>query len=389
MTESLSKHRPLSWPTILFIIATTIGAGLWPLYAYNYGVSAGEVVLAIVYLVAAGMSITVGYHRLISHRAFKCQAWLKAVLLVAGSAAWQGSALEWASDHIRHHGYIDTERDPYNIRQGIWHAHIGWLFRKHGDRERVPSFLSGDRLVVWQHRYYIPLAVLTSFVLPYLIAGIGGLMLAGVVRIVVGHHSTWLINSWAHVGRRRPYDPSVSAADNWFLALLTFGEGFHNYHHAFPRDYRNGVTPFAFDPSKWLVWVLSLASVTYDLERIAAVTRWRHSVRTAVEYKAGLEARFSRLRMTRQALEKQLERSRIRLERALERSVEVDPFSADHLRELRARLATRLDGQRERLSRRARRRLEKAGELVDTLEVYCALRERLCRCEAELSAHAV
>ena len=256
MERSDAGHEPLSWPTLLFIVGTTIAAAFWPLYAYHYGVTVGEILLAIGYFVVGGLSITVGYHRLIAHRSFACRPWLKAALLVTGAATWQGSALEWAGDHVRHHGYTDTPKDPYNIKQGFWHAHVGWLFRRQADRP-IPEFLAGDAMLRLQHRYYIPLAILTSFVVPFLIAGWGGLFLAGVVRLVIGHHVTWFINSWAHSIGTRPYDPNISAGDNWLLAFFTFGEGFHNFHHAFPQDYRNGVTAWSFDPSKWIIIGLS------------------------------------------------------------------------------------------------------------------------------------
>lgn len=250
--NDISERSPLSWPTILFLAATTVAAGLWPVYAYFYGVTAGEAALAVSYFVLSGLSITVGYHRLIAHRAFACQSWLKFLLLVFGSAAWQGSALSWSADHIRHHAYTDTGRDPYNIKEGFLHAHVGWLFRREHP-SAIPENLKADRLLVWQDRWYLPLAIVVSFVVPFLVAGTGGFLLAGVVRLVVGHHATWFVNSWAHVGGNRPYDPRVSAADSWIVSLFTFGEGFHNYHHAFPTDYRNGVSPLAWDPSKWLI----------------------------------------------------------------------------------------------------------------------------------------
>src|SRR5512139_2193517 len=143
MERNDGERQPLSWPTILFIGGTTLGAALWPVYTYFYGVDLPEIILALVYFVAAGMSITVGYHRLFAHRSYECRSWMKVVLLLFGAAAWQGSALEWAADHVRHHGYTDTERDPYSVKKGVWHAHIGWLFHRQADRP-VPDFLSTD-----------------------------------------------------------------------------------------------------------------------------------------------------------------------------------------------------------------------------------------------------
>jgi len=384
MERTDRERQPLSWPTILFIAGTTIGAALWPVYTYYYGVELGEILLAIAYFVAAGMSITVGYHRLFAHRSYECRSWMKVVLLLFGAAAWQGSALEWAADHVRHHGYTDTERDPYSVKKGVWHAHIGWLFRRQADRP-VPEFLSADPLLRWQDRYYIPIAVVMSFVVPYLLAGWGGLFLAGIVRIVIGHHVTWLINSWAHIGGKRPYDPNTTAADNWFLAFFTFGEGFHNFHHTFPQDYRNGIGPWAWDPSKWMIRALAWLGVTYNLKRISPIRQWQRRVQIALAGPVADDSYRACLRSTREALEAQVERTRKRLERAIERGREYDLTSAQARAELREWASRLLHDGIERLGASARARVERVTELVERIDAYQALLEKLRAAEFMLS----
>jgi len=388
MGSNPATRPALRWPAILFICTTTLVAALWPVYAYFYGVTATEIVLAVVYFVAAGMSITVGYHRMISHRAFRARRWTEAVFLICGSAAWQGSALEWASDHLRHHSYTDTRRDPYNIKQGVVHAHVGWLFRRTVGVSPQPAYLTSDPLIMWQDRYYVPLALFTSFVVPYAIAGVGGFLLAGVVRLVVGHHITWFVNSWAHVGRRRPYDPRVSAADNWFLSLFTFGEGFHNYHHTFPSDYRNGIALMAWDPSKWLIWVLSKVGVTYDLKRVRGANRWRRRVESLLAQNWDAREKFVRLRTTRVALERQIERSRIRLARIAERRLGLERAASATVEELKQRVIRATQEKTQALTTASRARVERAREILDNLEAYQGLLERLRSCEAELAAVA-
>jgi stearoyl-CoA desaturase (delta-9 desaturase) len=388
MTATTSDEKlRLSWPTILFILGTTLGALLWPVYAYFYGVTAGEIALALVYFVVAAMSITVGYHRLIAHRSFACRPWVKAAFLVVGSAAWQGSAMEWASDHVRHHGHTDTHKDPYNIKQGVWHAHIGWLFwqRDIGD---VPGFLSEDRLIMLQHRYYVPLAIFTSFVVPYLIAGTGGLLLAGVVRIVAGHHITWLVNSWAHIGGNRPYNPHVSAADNWMVALFTFGEGWHNYHHTFPNDYRNGIGPWAWDPSKWLVWTMSKLGVAWDLKSVAPTVRWKKRVAGLMEYAEQDPDSLKRLRETKADLERQLEQSRVRLQSLLSDSLDFEQAAHESFRESRERVSQYLTERQEALTQRSRQKLERACDVLDNLDVYQSLLDSVASLEAKLAPTA-
>jgi stearoyl-CoA desaturase (delta-9 desaturase) len=383
VTDSGERLR-ISWPTILFILGTTIGALLWPVYAYFYGVTVGEVALAVVYFVATAMSIPVGYHRLIAHRSFACPPWVEAIFLLVGSAAWQGSALEWGSDHVRHHGYTDTRKDPYNIQQGFWHAHIGWLFWQR-DVSDVPGFLADDKLIMFQHRYYIPLAVLMSFVVPFLLAGTGGLMLAGVVRIVVGHHVTWLVNSWAHVGGNRPYNPNVSAADNWMVALFTFGEGYHNYHHTFPNDYRNGIGVLTWDPSKWLVWLMSKLGVAWDLKRIAPTVAWKKRVAGLLDYADQDPEALKRLRQTKLGLERQIEQSRVRLQRLLRDSLEAEQAAHENIRESRERLLCYLSEKQDALTEASRRKLERACDVLDNLDVYQSLLDRLAALETRLA----
>jgi len=387
MRKDALAELPLSWPTILFIGGTTVVAALWPLYAAWYGVTIRQVALAVAYFVTCGMSITVGYHRMISHRAFQSQAWLKVVFLLFGAAAWQGSALEWASDHVRHHSYTDTDKDPYNIKQGFWYAHVGWLFYKR-PASPVPAFLEDDALIAWQHRYYIPIAVTMSFVVPYLLAGMGGLLLAGVVRLVLGHHVTWFINSWAHTGGRRPYNPEVSAADNWFLSLFTFGEGYHNYHHTFPSDYRNGIATFAWDPSKWLIWTFSLVGVTYDLKRIGNISQWKRRVRAAIERRSEGTEHFARLRRTRASLEKQIASSRAHLDRLLARDWGFEMPSSSDLEDLRDRIGQAMHDTTKAITAASRRKLDRARELLDALVAYYALLEQLMDHEASLAATA-
>jgi stearoyl-CoA desaturase (delta-9 desaturase) len=376
MEGNRDEGQPLSWPTILFVAGTTLGATLWPLYAYFYGVRWQEAALAVAYFVSAGMSITVGYHRLFAHRSYQCRTWLKVVFLLFGGAAWQGSALEWAADHVRHHGYTDTPKDPYSVKKGVWHAHVGWLFRRQPERP-IPDFLSDDRLLRWQDRYYIPLAVLVSFVVPYLLAGWGGLLLAGVVRIVIGHHVTWLINSWAHIGGNRPYDPNVTAADNWFLAFFTFGEGFHNFHHTFPHDYRNGVGTWAFDPSKWLIRGLAWFGVTYDLKRISPIKQWQRRVQIALAAPVPDDSYRARVRSTRKSLEAQLERTRRRLVHAIEHGHEYDLTSAQVRAELREWASRQVQDSVERMGDSARARVDRVRELIERLDAYQAMVEKL------------
>lgn len=191
----------------------------------------------------------------------------------------QDSALVWSADHRRHHKHVDHEDDPYNITKGFWHAHIGWiLFKKKlsPPKDNVKDLMA-DKIVMWQHRWWIEIALLVGFVFPayagWLIEGswqgaLLGFLLGGMFRLTCCHHSTFFINSLCHYMGTQPYSSTHTARDSWFMALLTFGEGYHNYHHEFQHDYRNGVKPWQFDPTKWAAWTLSKLGLASDLRRV-------------------------------------------------------------------------------------------------------------------------
>jgi len=235
------------------------------------------------------LSISGGYHRLFSHRAYRSSGVVRLFYILFGAASFQSSVLNWASDHRDHHAQTDSHDDPYNIKKGFWWAHMGWLFFK----KSAPSDFSNskdllaDRLVQFQDRHYAVLALGTGLLLPTLVAwawgdAMGGLLVGGFLRLLVQDHATFCINSLAHTVGRRPYSVNVSARDSLLATLLTMGEGYHNYHHCFPGDYRNGVRFYHYDPTKWCVWLLSKIGLTRDLKRVPAdlIRRTREAIRT-------------------------------------------------------------------------------------------------------------
>jgi stearoyl-CoA desaturase (delta-9 desaturase) len=249
-----------------------------PAYFWYTGLSAFQVALFLFFFTATGLSITLGYHRLFSHLSFKASLPVRLFTLLFGAAAFENSALRWAADHRRHHRLVDHDEDPYAISKGFFHAHVGWiLFRHPPDTSLVwAKDLQHDRLVAWQHRYYVLIAVLMGFGLPTAlgwIAGgwssaLGSLLLAGVTRVVFVHHMTFFINSLCHTMGRQPYSSRCTARDSALMAWFTFGEGYHNFHHAFQHDYRNGVKPWQFDPTKWCIWLLHKAGLVRQLRRV-------------------------------------------------------------------------------------------------------------------------
>lgn len=269
--------RPCNYWTVALFSFVVIGALIGiPMYAYFFDYTWVDwVMFGLLYTISA-MGITVGYHRLIAHRSFNCPDWVKGCLLIAGGWALENSALKWCSDHIRHHARCDQEEDPYNAKRGFWYSHVGWIFFRdpHAD-EKYASRLRQDPVVVWQHRYYLPI-VLSGLALPFLvgflyngwIGGLGCFLLAGVGRTFFVLNSTFCINSVCHIWGTQPHTTADSSRDSWVVSLLTFGEGYHNYHHAHQRDFRNGPRWYNFDPSKWLIYGLSVFGLAWDLCRV-------------------------------------------------------------------------------------------------------------------------
>jgi len=303
MTESTAaKLPPINWvTTTLFSLTFLAALTLVPWYGFTQGYSAAAWIWCFVLLGANGMSITGGYHRLWAHRTYQAHWSLRLVYMIFGGMAVQNSILIWATDHRRHHQFVDrNDADPYSAGRGFWFSHIGWMLR-HWETGRN-DFSNGrdlqqDPLVRWQHRYYLPLILVTNVGLPLALGWLAGdlwgvFLLAGVLRLVLIHHTTFFINSLAHIWGSRPYTDENSARDNPVLALLTYGEGYHNFHHIFDRDYRNGIRWWQWDPSKWMIYTLSLVGLTSNLKRVPDVTILR--ARLAMQFKRAQAALDSR-----------------------------------------------------------------------------------------------
>jgi len=263
----------VNWPTASFLVVCPVIA-LWGICTTP--LTLPTALWAILTYQIAGLGITVGYHRMWAHRAFSACRAFEYAFAYAGTSAFQGSILWWSRDHRAHHRFTDTPRDPYDISKGFWWAHMGWLLVKQ-DEVKVgkteSSDLEADPLVMFQDRHYIPLAFLTGWIIPTMVAGIfwgdwwGGFFYASVLRSVIVLQATFCINSVAHYVGSHTFSDDRTPRDSWWVSLITFGEGYHNFHHEFPYDYRNGVFWYAYDPSKWVVYALSLIGITYDLKR--------------------------------------------------------------------------------------------------------------------------
>ncbi len=240
----------------------------------SYNAKCSVIVTSALLMYLTGICVTAGYHRLYSHTTYKLNPIIEGILLFFATMATQGSALRWSYDHRCHHAFIDSDRDPYNIKKGFWYAHFLWLFEKPKKIEdRVVSDLLKKPLLRFQHRFYAPLMVITN-VLVTLFFGwvfndyLGSFLFIWLVRTFFLHHFTWFINSLAHTWGARHFCQELSAADNYIISLVTFGEGYHNYHHTFAYDYRNGIRWYHFDPTKWLIWTLHKLGLASQLKKI-------------------------------------------------------------------------------------------------------------------------
>lgn len=270
--EHMSK---IHWFNTLFLIffpvASVIGlAAYFHLEDFNLWF----LLLFAFFYFATGLSITAGYHRLFAHRSYDAHPLIEWFYLFFGAAAFENSALLWCEDHRAHHRFIDKDDDPYNIQKGFWYAHIGWIMQK--TEPRINSQFSRDLKrnprVVFQDKYYLPMAILSSVLLPCAIGYFMGSLLGGFVfgfllRVMVVHHFTFFINSLCHYWGYQPYSDQDSSKDNPLLAFFTYGEGYHNFHHSFHNDYRNGIKWYHFDPSKWLIRTLASLRLAWNLKR--------------------------------------------------------------------------------------------------------------------------
>ena len=271
------ESAPRIWTTTL-LFALSLGSALVlvPWYGFTHGFSAGAWAFYAFFLIANGLSITGGYHRLWAHKTYEAHWTLRLFFMIFGAMSLQNSAFAWCSGHRTHHLNVDdVDLDPYSIRRGFWFAHIGWMLREYPsgkpDFTNIPD-LRRDPLLRFQHRFYIPLVLVTNLGFPlaagFLVGGVWGtFILAGILRLVVSHHVTFFINSLAHMWGSRPYTDSNTARDNPVLAFVTYGEGYHNFHHIFAHDYRNGVRWWQFDPTKWIIASLQYVGLTRRLKR--------------------------------------------------------------------------------------------------------------------------
>jgi stearoyl-CoA desaturase (delta-9 desaturase) len=284
-----------------FVIIPVLAIAATVPMVWGWGLDWVNVVLAAVWYTITILGVTVGFHRYFTHGAFKAKRWVRVSLAVLASMSVQGPILHWVADHRRHHAFSDREGDPHSpwlfgtspvaVVRGFWHAHLGWVLERDLTNQRrfAPDLLA-DRDMRIVHRLFGPLTLVT-LAAP---AAIGGLVTwswwgaltaffwAGLVRVGVGHHVTWSINSICHMIGQRPFAARDRSANFWPLAILSMGESWHNLHHADPTCARHGVRRGQIDVSARVIWMLEKAGWVYDVRWPSPARLARLSVKPAL-----------------------------------------------------------------------------------------------------------
>jgi stearoyl-CoA desaturase (Delta-9 desaturase) len=261
--------KPLYEKVIIFLVV------VGPLIATAYAISLLwqryvswlDIALMLGFYLISGLGITIGFHRMLTHKSFETSKPLKALLMIMGCMAWENSPITWASTHIQHHAHSDQEDDPHSPLVSLLHAHVGWIFHEKADPDTYGSWLKKDPVIVWVDRTWWIWGLL-GLAIPFAIGGWSGLLWGGLVRICLTHHVTWSVNSICHTFGRRPYATKDASRNNWLVGLLAFGEGWHNNHHAFPRSAFHGMEWWQFDLSSWLIRGMEATNLVWNVHRI-------------------------------------------------------------------------------------------------------------------------
>jgi stearoyl-CoA desaturase (delta-9 desaturase) len=243
----------------------------------------------VVSYLLVGFGVTIGYHRLLTHRSFDAPASVRAVLAVLGSMSVQGAVIHWVADHRKHHTFADEDGDPHSphteggegwrgVLRGIWHSHMGWLFdrKQRASASRFARDLKADPVIRFVDRWF-PAWALLGLALPALAgyalsggelrAAATGFLWGGLVRVFLLHHATWSVNSICHIYGKRPFETEDESRNNWAVSMVSLGEGWHHNHHAFPMSAEHGLGRAQLDPSYWIIRALEALGLARNVKR--------------------------------------------------------------------------------------------------------------------------
>ncbi|HJR45979.1 MAG TPA: acyl-CoA desaturase [Actinomycetota bacterium] len=282
-TAKLQRRLTLAVTIIPFL---GFGAAMWSLW--GTGLSGLDVGLMLFFYMFTGLGVTIGFHRLFTHRAFRTKQWVRGLLAIAGSMAIQGPVIKWVADHRRHHAFADQPGDPHSphlddgpgikgIVKGLWHAHMGWFFdeevtsmkRWAPDLMKEPTMRTIDKLFpLWAVISFAGPAVLGLAITQSISGAVSAFLWAGLARIFLLHHVTWSINSICHFYGKRPYETTDHSTNNWPLAIISFGESWHNNHHAFPTSAVHGLERGQIDMTGAMIRLLEKVGLAWDVKEV-------------------------------------------------------------------------------------------------------------------------
>lgn len=229
-----------------------------------------ELLLFIGFYIGTGMGVTLGFHRMLTHQSFEANRFVKASFLILGCMANQGRPIDWAANHLKHHAFSDKAGDPHSPLDGLFHAHLGWIFRAPpADRSRYCRRLLADRMVTFIDQTSM-LWVLLGFLVCYAVGGWSGFLWGGVVRVAFVSHATFAVNSICHAFGTRPFVTKDESRNNWWVALLSLGEGWHNNHHAFPGAAYHGMAWWQLDLTGSVIRLLARLHLVWNIKEPTA-----------------------------------------------------------------------------------------------------------------------
>ncbi len=269
-TVNLNKHGAIKWNTTIFMIIFH-AAAVAALFMLSWKVLP---VTLLLWWISGSLGIGMGFHRLLTHRGYKTPKLVEYFLTFCGLLALEGGAINWVVTHRIHHAHTDEAGDPHTPRDGTWWAHMGWILRgtaqQHDDAvmQRYAPDLMKDRVHVFMNNYYyVPLII--SGVILFAIGGWSFLFVGAFLRVTVGLHFTWLVNSATHLWGTRRFHTTDDSTNSWWVALLSFGEGWHNNHHAHPRAARHGLTWYEIDFNWYGIRALQLLGLAKGIRQIS------------------------------------------------------------------------------------------------------------------------
>ncbi len=252
---------------LIGVVTPMIGTLVAMVLLWQHYVFATDLILLLAFYLIGGLGVTVGYHRMLTHRAFETYAWLKATLIIFACQSLESNPISWVATHIHHHAASDEADDPHSPLRSFFHAHVGWLFRYAPDIKKYAGWLLKDATVIWTDKLWFVWYVL-GLVICYLIGGWTGVIWGGLVRTFILHHVTWSINSICHVFGERPYKTGDESRNNWVMGVFGLGEGWHNNHHAFPRAAEHGLEWWQIDLSAYVIRLLEKTKLVWNVVRV-------------------------------------------------------------------------------------------------------------------------